>query len=120
NPPEAPAAAEEADGRAHRPDASAKEASRKEAKAKIPEKRPEEPPPKEEPEEQSAQMGSTEEPVGWLPEGHECNTCKKQVSAFGGVFCGRRKAGFIPIAGCGAAVCWRCMNRSSKDASFGK
>ncbi|CAE7816343.1 unnamed protein product, partial [Symbiodinium sp. CCMP2456] len=64
--------------------------------------------------------GSAEEPVGWLPEGHPCDACQKQVSAFGGVFCGRRKVGGIPLAGCGAAVCWRCMNRSSKDASFGK
>jgi len=57
-------------------------------------------------------------PVGWLPEGSRCGTCSKSVLEFGGVFCGRRRPSGR-VAGCGAGVCWRCMNKGPKE-SFGK
>eukprot|EP00929_Paragymnodinium_shiwhaense_P079236 TRINITY_DN41237_c0_g1_i2.p1 TRINITY_DN41237_c0_g1~~TRINITY_DN41237_c0_g1_i2.p1 ORF type:complete len:475 (+),score=126.20 TRINITY_DN41237_c0_g1_i2:770-2194(+) len=56
--------------------------------------------------------------VGWMKGGQKCSLCSKAVADRGGVMCGRlRKDG--TLAGCRAAVCWRCMNRAPKD-SFGK
>ncbi|CAE8637639.1 unnamed protein product [Polarella glacialis] len=55
--------------------------------------------------------------VGYLPEGHECGGCSRDVSLQGGVFCGRKTGSFV--TGCGAAVCWRCMNKAPRKA-FGK
>eukprot|EP00435_Cladocopium_sp_Y103_P038168 s1308_g10.t1 len=77
-----------------------------------------EPPAEEHPKEIPSNVGSAEEPVGWMPQNYPCSLCQKQVAASGGIFCGRRRDG--TIKGCGAAVCWRCMNRSSKDEDFGK
>eukprot|EP00439_Symbiodinium_sp_Y106_P085520 s55_g28.t2 len=76
----------------------AKPVKAKEAKEAKVQQEEEEPAAKESAKEEPV-CGSAEEPVGWLPEGHPCDACKKQVSAFGGVFCGRRKVGGIPLAG---------------------
>eukprot|EP00928_Gymnodinium_smaydae_P074556 TRINITY_DN5758_c1_g4_i1.p1 TRINITY_DN5758_c1_g4~~TRINITY_DN5758_c1_g4_i1.p1 ORF type:complete len:704 (-),score=91.19 TRINITY_DN5758_c1_g4_i1:140-2251(-) len=55
---------------------------------------------------------------GWLPPKTRCRRCRKAVVSRGGVFCGRRRlgpSGHEVIVGCGAAVCWRCMNRAPHE-----
>merc|ERR1712012_1179449 len=49
---------------------------------------------------------------GWLPDGTPCRRCGKAVYDHGGVFCGRLGD---PAAGCGAAICWRCMRRAPRE-----
>jgi len=76
-------------------------------------------PVEEHPKEMPSNVGSAEDHVGWMPPNHPCSVCQKQVAVSGGIFCGRRRSDGS-LKGCGAAVCWRCMNRSSKDADFGQ
>lgn len=52
--------------------------------------------------------------VGFLPEGTTCQRCHKVVLDRGGTFCGRTNGDSV-ARGCGAAVCWRCMNRAPKE-----
>ncbi|CAE7185357.1 unnamed protein product [Symbiodinium necroappetens] len=55
----------------------------------------------------------------WMKSGDICRLCgKPQMQDEGGVFCRRRRQDGR-IAGCGEAICWRCMKRAPKDA-FGK
>lgn len=58
------------------------------------------------------------QPYGWIPQGHKCDLCCKAVADRGGVYCGRRR-GDGTVAGCGAAICWRCMSRAPREV-FGK
>lgn len=102
---------------------SAEKPSEPEKRSRSPRRKPKavkeaKEPPEEHPKEIPSNVGSAEEPVGWMHQNYPCSLCQKQVAASGGIFCGRRRDG--AIKGCGAAVCWRCMNRSSKDEDFGK
>jgi len=51
---------------------------------------------------------------GWLPEGHCCGLCQKQVIEHGAVVCGRRRKDGT-LVGCRSAVCWRCMNQLPQE-----
>jgi len=52
--------------------------------------------------------------VGWMAEGAACSLCSKKVGERGGVGCARRRPNG-QIVGCGAGVCWRCMNRAKRE-----
>jgi len=52
--------------------------------------------------------------VGWLPEGARCSRCEKTVVERGGVYCSRRRANG-EFVGCFVEICWKCMNKGSKD-----
>eukprot|EP00440_Ansanella_granifera_P009339 gb/GFBE01010121.1/.p1 GENE.gb/GFBE01010121.1/~~gb/GFBE01010121.1/.p1 ORF type:complete len:116 (+),score=35.48 gb/GFBE01010121.1/:1-348(+) len=43
-----------------------------------------------------------------------CCLCSKQVVERGGVVCGRRRPSG-EVVGCGAGVCWKCMNKAKKE-----
>jgi len=64
------------------------------------------------PEEPQAPVEETR--IGWLPEGVECSKCGKNVADKGGVYCGRKRPDKT-VCGCFAAICWKCMNKASKD-----
>jgi len=52
--------------------------------------------------------------IGWLPDGSRCSKCEKSVMARGGVYCGRRRPDGT-YGGCFQEICWKCMNKASKD-----
>lgn len=71
--------------------------------------RPQPPQPKEEKVEEKKE----ETRIGWLPDKAQCSKCDKLVVEKGGVYCGRRR-----IDGCGGcfkAICWKCMNKCTKE-----
>lgn len=51
---------------------------------------------------------------GWLPEGSQCSRCEKTVVDQGGVFCGRKRPDGACV-GCFLGICWKCMNKGSKE-----
>jgi len=51
---------------------------------------------------------------GWLPEKANCAMCNKAVVAKGGVYCGRKRFDGA-CGGCFQGICWKCMNKGSKD-----
>lgn len=53
--------------------------------------------------------------IGWLPEGAICSRCEKNVVENGGVYCGRKRPDG-EFAGCFQEICWKCMNKASKEA----
>lgn len=70
---------------------------------------------------EAALKSGPEPPPGpaWMKSGDICRLCgKPQMQDEGGIFCRRRRQDGR-IAGCGEAICWRCMKRAPKDA-FGK
>lgn len=49
-----------------------------------------------------------------MHEGAPCSRCAKFVIEHGGVVCARRRSNG-EVVGCGAGICWRCMNRATRE-----